>query len=125
MSLATMPNVLPQIRTTQRHILSLPQCCPVSGNPQAGSAIEISYRPSQFHLEVYSLQSFIQSFIGGSKCPYSGAVLIRNQEEMIQSIAQSCADVIKVEVAVLAHLILDAGRMEIECIAYPGANTND
>jgi hypothetical protein len=130
MMLNTMPNHYPAVATQQEHELQLPSCCPVSKNPRSGSFIRIHYRPAAKHLEVYSLKELIDSFVGGQKCPHSGAVVIRDMEGMIQSIAQQCADAVGVEVHVNAHLILNdepvetIQAMRLDCVATPKPSGN-
>ena len=78
----------PDARTKITHILDVPPCCPVSGNPQPGSTIKITYRPeSGAVMPVEDLAIMMGEYIGGL-----GA--IRAQEEMIQHIAQRCAAVV-------------------------------
>lgn len=95
-------------RLLMRHFFPLPQMCPVSGNPQPGSELKIRYTPKDKVLEVYSLKTCIDSFIGG----HSNG--IRNMEETLQQIASWAAEAVGVTVHVEAELILDAGRMHIE-----------
>lgn len=100
--LQTQPNSFPQAQTHERHRLPLPQCCPISGNPQPGSVIEISYRPNKVFLEVYSLRNFIDQFIGGYED-------VRDMEGMIQKIAIECANAVGVHVRVVAAINLQDG----------------
>ena len=108
----------PSVSMSQLHRLDLPPCCPVSGNPQAGSTVEISYRAEDWCLEVYSLQHTVQRFVGGwpgtERYPAD-----RNMEGMIRLLAQMCADALGTQVTVRAQLVLDAGGMEIHAYAYP------
>jgi len=114
-----MPNLVPTVQCSQTHILPLPACCPISGNPQVGSTIEISYDSRNGHLEVYQLNGYIQAFVGGQKCPHSGEYFVREQEQMIQAIAQYCANLLNVEVQAIAKLKLDVGEMIVQCVAVP------
>jgi NADPH-dependent 7-cyano-7-deazaguanine reductase QueF len=98
--LQTQPNLHPDVSVLERHELPLPQCCPVSGNPQPGSKVVISYRPSKVFLEVYSLRKHIDLFIGGYE-------QVRDMEGMIQQIAADCAKVLGVFVRVDAYLVLE------------------
>ena len=117
--LKTLPNRHEAVATVQIHILDLPQCCPFSGNPQSGSTIEIRYTPVSKHIEVYSLRDYIASYIGGKKCPDSGKLIEREMEGMIQRIAIDCATAASVPVSVVAHLVLDCGRLRVECEGRP------
>lgn len=99
--------------TIVTHILDLPQCCPVSGNPQTGSSIAITYTPLELLIEAVSLHSYIQSYRGG-RGP------VRSMEGMIQSIAKDCAECVQVEVDVKASLNLEPDqKMIVQCYALP------
>lgn len=108
----------PPVSMAQIHRLTLPACCPVSGNPQPGSTVEISYRSEDWCLEVYSLQHTVQKFVGGwpgtERYPAD-----RNMEGMVRLLAQMCADALCAQVTVRAQLVLDAGEMELIAYAYP------
>jgi NADPH-dependent 7-cyano-7-deazaguanine reductase QueF len=99
MTLLTQPNEHPEIKLYEQHIVKLPACCPVSGNPQAGSTITISYTPAACFLEVYSLQKFVNSFVGGREG-------VRDMEGMVQVIAHETAKALGVTVKVRADLNL-------------------
>ena len=96
--LLTQPNTS-DVKLWQQHTLPLPSCCPVSGNPQVGSTITISYLPDTLFLEVYSLRTYIDKFRGG----YDG---VRDMEGMVQKIANECAKTIGVKVKVDAKIKL-------------------
>lgn len=83
------------------HQFDLPRMCPVSGNPQPGSVIEVWYTADQWFLEIETLGSYIASYIGGK--PMNGK-LIRDMEQTIQQIAQDCAQSVEVSVVVIARL---------------------
>lgn len=110
--ITTQPNLMKQ-SLYQRHELELPACCPVSGNPQAGSRIEISYLADSTFLEVYSLHTYIKSYQGGRG-------EIRDMEGMIQTIANDCAKTLGVSVRVKALVNLQLGdKTTIICKAKP------
>lgn len=97
----------------ERHEFLLPQCCPVTKNPQPGSYIRIRYRPWWEILEVQSLHDYIKEYIGGR-------LDVRSMEGMIQNIAQDCANAAAVSVRVKAKLILQPPQtMKLICTAYP------
>lgn len=99
--------------TEHEHVLDLPQCCPISGNPQPGSTITIAYRGTKGFLEVAALRSFIDSYVGGK-----GEV--RSMEGMLQEIAQACADILRVDVKLSSHLIIEPRQiMRVKCFAFP------
>jgi hypothetical protein len=143
-NLEVMPNLMPEVATRQEYIIALDPACPVSGNPKKGSSIKIGYSPKLWHLEVYSLRAFIEQFKGGlSKSvienirelgyqsadeddyPTMAPYVVRDQEHMIQYVAQACADAVGVEVEAVAQLILSDGvstsEMRVDCVAVPDA----
>jgi hypothetical protein len=70
-------------------------------------------------LEVYNLERYINSFVGGLKCPVSGEITVREMESTIQKISQHCANIVNVMVRIRASLVLDCGSMLLTCRAYP------
>jgi hypothetical protein len=102
--LETMPNEKPGVPLWVENRVSLPRCCPVSGNPQPGSSLTLRYRARDRVLEVYSLQAHIRAYVGGH------ADGTRNMEAMVQQIAQVAADVLGVAVRAVADLNLQAGQ---------------
>lgn len=110
----TQPNTITNTHLFERHVLPLPSCCPVSGNPQPGSEVIISYHPKDKFLEVYSLKKYIDEYIGGHE---SG---IRDMEGMIQQIALDCATTAGVYVRVDAKIKLQFGdEMRLVAKARP------
>lgn len=117
--LITQPNLYPHIPVFERHELPLPSCCPISGNPQAGSTIFISYRPQSVFLEVYSLRKYIDQYIGGFDN-------VRDMEGMIQRIAHDCAQILGVYVRADAHVELQRGdKLRLVAKARPTAIQSD
>jgi NADPH-dependent 7-cyano-7-deazaguanine reductase QueF len=112
-NLKTQPNEARCACTQVTHTLSLPACCPVSQNPQPGSTLEIKYIPHLYLLEVQALRDYIDSYQGGRGD-------VRSMEGMIQAIAQDCANCIRMEVSVIAQLVLlPAQSMTVDCLARP------
>jgi NADPH-dependent 7-cyano-7-deazaguanine reductase QueF len=98
--------------TYHEHELELPSCCPVSGNPQPGSRITISYEANDGFLEVTSLRAFIDSYVGGKGD-------VRSMEGMLQEIAQACAETLKVQVTLKSNLLIEPGQiMRVTCYAF-------
>lgn len=110
--LQVMPDNLISIPITQVHILDLPQLCPISGNPQRGSTLHIAYTATNKSLEVYSLQTYVYSYIGGK---HWRGEFIRDMEQTIRAIALDCKEVLDVPVCVSANLLLDTQRMDLIC----------
>ena len=107
------------IRGIERHILDIPPCCPVSGNPLLGSTITIIYRPQAVVLDVIPLPSYIRQFVGGLRGK-DGMIEVRDMEAMIQRIASDCCAALGVAVRVSAFLVLwpHDQRMIIKARAY-------
>ncbi len=101
-----------------QHRVPLPECCPISHNPLAGSALTLTYRPRQWVLEVYGLRTLVGRFRGGfpGVGPYPPE---RNMEGMIQLLAQMSADAVGVPVHARADLVLDTGGMVLTAYARP------
>jgi len=99
--LKTIANPNPQFTTEQTHCLQLPQLCPASKNPGAGSTLRIRYLGNQWFLEVFSLSAYIQSFIAHPK--------VRDVELFTQTLAWDCHQALDgVEVEVQGHFELPA-----------------
>ncbi len=111
--LETILNNYPQL--TMRVSLSHPfaRLCPISGEPQPSSTITITYEAGACLLETKALRRYLDSFAGENE--YG----IRDLEEAIQVIAQSCADVLVVQVIARAHYELSVGSMDVEVTATP------
>ena len=85
----------------------------MSGNPLAGSELEIEYEADDFVLEVEALRAYVDSYIGGRGD-------VRSMEGMIQEIAQDCSNAVQVDVRTRAVLLISPDqRMVIECSASP------
>lgn len=105
----TMPNEQPLVPTAVEHVLDIPACCPVSGNPRPGSRLTIRYCPSRTTLEVYSLKQYLAGYVGGKGD-------IRAMEAMVQQIVVDCRDALGVEVEVIADLVLEPEQvMRVTC----------
>ena len=102
--------------------VDLPQVCPVSGNPRAGSTLVFTYRPQGWCLEVYSVVQLVDRFRGGFK-GRGRYPAERNMEGMIHLLAQMAADALGVPVNARADLVLDAGRMRVRAKATPCVST--
>lgn len=107
--LLTQPNEKRCETMEETHILPLEPACPISGNPQAGSTLEITYTPAAHLLEVESLRSYVDSYTGGRGD-------IRSMEGMIQAITTDAAKALGVAVEVRADLnIRPNQRMLLKC----------
>ena len=97
-AIQTVDNQHPAISMVQRHIINVPALCPVTGNPQQGSTLTVTYLPETKLLELYSLTEYVHSFIGHKT--------VRDIEHFAQTFAQDCADALGVSVSVRAHFVL-------------------
>jgi NADPH-dependent 7-cyano-7-deazaguanine reductase QueF len=112
----TQPNERRCNGMVETHILQLGPCCPRSGNPLVGSKLTITYRPADLILEVASLRSYVDSYVGGKG-------EIRSMEGMIQAITQDCANAAKINVETVAELLIEPRQeMRLACHAYPIKN---
>ena len=108
MILKTIDNPTIARLTKQTHEVDVPQLCPQTGNPTAGSTITIAYAPHQRLLEIYSLREYVASFIGSQD--------VRDLELLTQVIARDCHDILDVHVSVIGRYILNVGQTVIcEC----------
>jgi NADPH-dependent 7-cyano-7-deazaguanine reductase QueF len=111
-SVLTQPN-LSGGSIFQTHILPLPQCCPISGNPQPGSTLYLSYYAGAEFLEVYSLRKYVTEYIGGRGD-------VRDMEGMIIQIARDCAATLNSPVLAWAYIVLQRGdAMQIISLEHP------
>ena len=122
--LKTVPNERRCQHMTESHILTLPACCPVSGNPQRGSTIEITYTPADRLLKVEALRAYIDSYQGGKDL--LDGDYVRSMEGAIQQITRDCAQATGVEVFVVATLNLQPDQqMSLTCSHAPTPTTLD
>jgi hypothetical protein len=111
LKLATQPNEKRCHTMKQTHRLELKPCCPISGNPLAGSVIEIEYRVDELILEVAALRAYVDSYQGGRGD-------VRSMEGMCQQITQDCANTVQTMVHTRAILkIAPEQEMIVECAA--------
>ena len=106
----TVDNQNPGMFMVQRHVVSIPAMCPVTGNPQYGSTVTLTYIPGARLLELYSLTEYVHSFVGHNT--------VRDIEHFAQTLAQSCADALGVSVCLRAHFVLNIDqvlKLRIKC----------
>ena len=87
--------------TRSCHSFDLPRMCPISGNPQPGSVLEVHYTAGDWFLEIETLGEYIASYIGGKQI---GRTFVRDMEQTIQAIAADCATSVGVQVVCIARL---------------------
>jgi len=113
--LATIPNRYSALRMRVRMTYPFAQLCPISGEPQPGSMITISYNAGALLLEMKALRQYLASFAGDN---VHG---VRDLEEAAQVIAQQCANILQTRVHVNAEYHLNVGKMDVEVEAEPSA----
>ena len=94
--------------TKQIHEIEVPPLCPKTNNPIKGSTLTISYSPLGKLLEVYSLNEYVNSFIGSEQ--------VRDLELFTEIVARDCHNTLDVKVSVVGRFILNIGQTLIcEC----------
>lgn len=88
------------MQTWQEHLITLPELCPASKNPGAGSTLLISYSAQQLFLEVFSLKDYIDAFIAHPT--------VRDVEQLTQAVADDCVQLLQHEVTVKGSFELPA-----------------
>ena len=111
--LASIPNGYPALTMRVRLTYPFAQLCPVSGEPQPGSTITISYTAGALLLETKALRQYLASFAGEN--PYG----VRDLEHTAQVIARQCANMLHTSVQIRAEYYLSIGKMEVEVEAEP------
>ena len=113
-AIQTVDNQNPGMAMVQRHIVNVPALCPVTGNPQPGSTLTVTYKPGAKLLELYSLTEYVHSFVGHET--------VRDIEHFAQTLAQGCADTLGVPVSVRAHFVLHLDQIvKLRIKATPGS----
>lgn len=108
----------PTVSAFVSHLVPIPECCPVSKNPKAGSTIRVSYLPRAIVVPVEDLEEKVRGYIGGFQS-------IRGMEEMIQDIARWCSGETGVSVRAVADLIIqppyggELQKMRVSARHYP------
>lgn len=119
----TINNAKPKMKMTVEHILLLPELCPASKNPKAGSTLTLTYEAGDKLLELFSLDKHINSYIGHP--------IVRDMEYFAQTIAQTAADTLNNTVTATAELSYNMinQRQRVVVVAEPnpeavGGNTD-
>ncbi len=111
--LKTIPNPNPRMKTRQTHYLVLPELCPASRNPGAGSSLRIRYPGKASLLEVFSLTAYVQAFVGHP--------VVRDVELLTQTVARDCAQALGCKVRVRGVFELPAlgQRVRTDVVGRP------
>jgi NADPH-dependent 7-cyano-7-deazaguanine reductase QueF len=113
LALKTVADPHPALRSRQAHIIDLPELCPASRNPGAGSLLCIRYRSHGRFLEIFSLAVYIRAFVGHP--------IVRDVEMLTQIVAMDCAQVLghKVRVRALYRLPALGQQVRTQVVARP------
>ncbi|PTA67729.1 hypothetical protein [Deinococcus arcticus] len=82
--LRVIANARPDLSTLVEHVLHLPPLCPATGNPGPGSTLALRYEAGPGLLELFSLDSYIDAFVGHP--------VVRDMEFFVQTVAQDAAN---------------------------------
>ena len=94
--LKTIENAHPNLKTWVEHRVDLPELCPHTHNPVAGSHLWIRYHSGQRLLELFALEAYILGF--------QGHQIVRDMEYFVQEVALDCANALKSTVEVSANI---------------------
>lgn len=94
--LKTIDNAHPGLNTRVEHRIDLPELCPHSHNPVAGSHLWIRYNTGAHLLELFALDAYILGF--------KNHEIVRDIEYFVQEVALDCAAALGTEVEVSADI---------------------
>lgn len=94
--LGVIQNMRPDLTTEVEHCLYLPELCPATRNPKAGSTLTLRYSAGDKLLELFSLERYIDAFVGHKR--------VRDMEFFVQTAAQDAANALQTEVSACAAL---------------------
>ncbi len=94
--LKVIANARPDLQTDTEHVLHLPELCPMTHNPKPGSTLTLKYRAGANLLELFSLDAYIDAFVGHP--------VVRDMEFFVQTVAEDAANALGLEVTALAEV---------------------
>lgn len=100
--LKTMANARPDVDTLVEHVLFLPELCPATLNPKPGSTLTLRYQAGERLLELFSLDTYIDAFIGHP--------VVRDMEFFVQTVALDAASALGGEVTAVADVTFNRLR---------------
>lgn len=100
--LKTMANARPDVDTVVEHVLFLPELCPATLNPKPGSTLTLRYQAGELLLELFSLDTYIDAFIGHP--------VVRDMEFFVQTVALDAASALGGEVTAVADVTFNRLR---------------
>lgn len=100
--LKTIANARPDVDTLVEHVLFLPELCPATLNPKPGSTLTLRYQAGELLLELFSLDTYIDAFIGHT--------VVRDMEFFVQTVALDAAHALGGEVTAVADVTFNRLR---------------
>ena len=94
--LNTITNARPDVDMVVEHVLFLPELCPATLNPKPGSTLTLRYQAGELLLELFSLDTYIDAFIGHT--------VVRDMEFFVQTVALDAANALGREVTAVADV---------------------
>ncbi|MDO4246442.1 MAG: hypothetical protein Q4C89_10495 [Deinococcus sp.] len=94
--LRAIANARPDMETDVEHVLHLPELCPMTKNPKPGSTLTLRYRAQAQLLELFSLDAYIDGFVGHP--------VVRDMEFFVQTVAEDAAHLLGHEVEAVADV---------------------
>lgn len=94
--LKVIDNARPDLSTLVEHVLYLPELCPATLNPKAGSTLTLRYAAGEHLLELFSLDTYIDAFVGDQ--------VVRDMELFVQTVAADAAALLGQEVTAYADV---------------------
>lgn len=94
--LKVIANARPDLETDVEHVLHLPELCPMTRNPKPGSTLTLRYRAGATLLELFSLDAYIDAFVGHP--------VVRDMEFFVQTVAEDAAHALGSEVWAVADV---------------------
>ena len=109
MTLNTIKNSHPEIKTAITLITPFVSACPHSGEPQAGSTISVTYQPNEDLIELHSIEKYLKTLSEGD--------VALDLETVVQLVFMACQE-IGISASVKAVYKLNNGlEMTCECLS--------
>jgi hypothetical protein len=116
--LGTIANARPALDMTVEHVLTLPELCPATQNPKPGSTLPLSYAGGERLLELFSLDTYVDAFIGHP--------VVRDMEFFVQTVAEDAANALGCPVTARAdvtyHRLRQGQRITVRALPTGAAD---
>lgn len=110
--LKVIDNARPDLATEVEHVLYLPELCPATHNPKAGSALRLRYEARAKLLELFSLDVYLDAFIGHPS--------VRDMEYFVQTVAEDVAQALGQEIEAVAEVQFNRVRQGQKIVVRAG-----